>query len=62
LHVVIGVIMLLYCVARRLAGRMTARHDIDIHNVALYWHFTWLTVAISVLVGAGFPLVSEIAP
>jgi cytochrome c oxidase subunit I+III len=61
LHVVIGVIMQLYCVARRIAGRMTARHDIDIHNVALYWHFTWLTVAISVLVAAGFPLVSEIA-
>jgi cytochrome c oxidase subunit I+III len=59
LHVVIGVIMQLYCVARRLAGRMTARHDIDIHNVTLYWHFTWLMVAISVLVGAGFPLVTE---
>jgi cytochrome c oxidase subunit I+III len=62
LHVVIGVIMQLYCAARRLAGRMTARHDIDIHNVALYWHFTWLTIAISVLVAAGFPLVAEGAP
>ena len=29
-HVAVGVIMQLYCVARRLAGRMTARHDIDI--------------------------------
>jgi cytochrome c oxidase subunit I+III len=62
LHVVIGVIMQLYCVARRLAGRMTARHDIDIQNTTLYWHFTWLMVAISVLVGAGFPLVTETTP
>ena len=35
--------MQLYCVARRMAGRMTARYDIDIHNVALYWHFTAFT-------------------
>jgi cytochrome c oxidase subunit I+III len=50
--------MLLYCVARRLAGRMTARHDIDITNVALYWHFTGLTAVVTVAVIAGFPLVS----
>ena len=31
IHVAIGVIMQLYCLARRLAGRMTARYDIDIH-------------------------------
>ena len=58
LQIVVGVIMQLYCVARRLAGRMTARYDIDIHNVALYWHFTALTVAITVAVIAGFPLVA----
>jgi cytochrome c oxidase subunit I+III len=58
LQVVVGVIIQLYCVARRLAGRMTARYDIDIHNVALYWHFTALTVAITVAVIAGFPLVA----
>lgn len=52
----LGVIMQLYCLARRLAGRMTARYDIDIHNVALYWHFTALTAAITVAVIAGFPL------
>jgi cytochrome c oxidase subunit I+III len=62
LHVVIGVIMQLYCAARRLAGRMTARHDIEIHNVALYWHFAALTAAIAVLVVAGFPLVSAGVP
>jgi cytochrome c oxidase subunit I+III len=48
--------MQLYCIARRLAGRMTARYDMDIHNVALYWHFTALTAAITVAVIAGFPL------
>jgi cytochrome c oxidase subunit I+III len=58
LHVAVGVIMQLYCVARRIAGCMTARHDIDIHNVTLYWHFTALTTAITVAVIAGFPLVA----
>lgn len=57
-HVGVGLIMQLYCVARRLAGRMTARHDIDITNVVLYWHFTALTVGVTVLVIAGFPLVA----
>lgn len=58
IHVVLGVIMQLYCIARRLAGRMTARHDIDIINVALYWHFCMVTVAVTVSVVAGFPLVA----
>lgn len=58
LHVAAGVIMQLYCVARRLAGRMTAQHDIDITNVALYWHFCVLTVLVTVAVVAGFPLVA----
>ncbi len=55
-QVVVGVVMQLYCVARRMAGRMTARHDIDITNTALYWHFTALTAAITAGVIAGFPL------
>jgi hypothetical protein len=45
-------------VARRLARRMTARHDVDISVVTLYWHFNALTVAITVAVVAGFPLVA----
>ncbi|MGE0448212.1 MAG: cytochrome c oxidase subunit I [Vicinamibacterales bacterium] len=57
-HVLIGVLMLLYCAARRLAGRMTARYDIDIANVVLYWHFCIVTVAITAAVIAGFPLVA----
>ena len=57
-HVFLGAIMQLYCIARRLAGRMTAACDIDITNVALYWHFCMLTAAITVAVIAGFPLVA----
>ena len=55
---VVGVVMQLYCVARRLAGRMTARYDMDISVVVLYWHFNALTVFITVAVVAGFPLVA----
>ncbi|HEU5463503.1 MAG TPA: cytochrome ubiquinol oxidase subunit I, partial [Candidatus Binatia bacterium] len=55
-QVSIGIIMQLYCIARRLGGRMTARHDIDITNVALYWHFTALTAVVTIAVIAGFPL------
>ena len=55
-QVALGVVMQVYCAARRLAGRMTARYDIDICNVVLYWHFTAATVLITVAVIAGFPL------
>jgi cytochrome c oxidase subunit I+III len=58
LNVVAGLIMQLYCSARRLAGRMTAEHDIDIANVVLYWHFVALTALITVAVIAYFPLVA----
>jgi cytochrome c oxidase subunit I+III len=58
LHVAIGVIMQLYCVARRGAGRMTARYDIEIANVVLYWHFTTFAAVVTAAVTAGFPLVA----
>ncbi len=57
-HVGVGIIMQLYCVARRVAGRMTARHDIDIANVTLYWHFAVITAVVTVAVIAGFPRVA----
>ncbi|MBA3311661.1 MAG: cytochrome c oxidase subunit I [Planctomycetaceae bacterium] len=57
-HLAVGVVMQLYCAARRLAGRMTARRDIDITNVALYWHFAAITAAVTAAVIAGFPLVA----
>jgi cytochrome c oxidase subunit I+III len=37
---------------------MTARYDIDITNVTLYWHFTMFSAAVTVAVIAGFPLVA----
>jgi cytochrome c oxidase subunit I+III len=58
-HLVLGVIMLLYCLASRIAGRMSARHDIDLSNVTLYWHFAALTTAITIATIAGFPLVAR---
>jgi len=54
----VGIIMYLYCIARRAAGRMTATYDIDIANVTLYWHFCMLMAAITIGVIAGFPLVA----
>jgi cytochrome c oxidase subunit I+III len=57
-HLALGGLMLAYCAARRLARRMTAAHDIDLANVALYWHFAAVTVAITVTVIAAFPLVA----
>src|SRR5690606_18381342 len=59
LHVAVGALMQGYCIARHIAGRMTARHDIDIRNVALYWHFVALTVLVTVAVIAGFPLLAD---
>ncbi len=58
LHVALGVLMQLYVIARRAAGRMTARHDIEIHNIVLYWHFVVVTVFVTVAVIAGFPKVA----
>ena len=34
---------------------MTARYDMDIVNVTLYWHFTMVTVAITMAINAGIP-------
>jgi cytochrome c oxidase subunit I+III len=55
-HLAAGVVMQAYCAVRRLAGRMTATHEIDIGNVTLYWHFMAATAGVTVAVVAGFPL------
>ena len=57
-HLLLGALMHLYCLARRLAGRLTGTHDIDIVNVTLYWHFAAATLFITVAVIAGFPEVA----
>lgn len=54
-HGAVGVIMQVYCLARSLAGRMTPRHDMEIRNVALYWHFTLVTALITFGVVGLFP-------
>jgi cytochrome c oxidase subunit I+III len=56
-HAGIGVIMQLYCLARRAAGRLTSRYAQDIANITVYWHFVAITALITVAVLAGFPLV-----
>jgi cytochrome c oxidase subunit I+III len=56
LHLVLGLIMHMYCFARRLARDLTPKYDIDLANTTLYWHFAVLTVVITVAVIAGFPL------
>jgi cytochrome c oxidase subunit I+III len=58
LHLITGVIMVLYCAASRARGRMTATHDIDISNTVLFWHFALFTAVITVAVIAGFPLLT----
>jgi cytochrome c oxidase subunit I+III len=55
-HVGVGVIAQLYCAARALARRLTPRHDIDLVNAGLYWHFLVATAVITAGVICGFPL------
>ena len=47
-HAAVGALMLAYCLARSFAGKLTPVYDIDIANVALYWHFMEATVLITV--------------
>ncbi len=55
-HGAVGALMLGYCLARSVAGRLTPVYDIDIANVALYWHFMAATALITVATIALFPL------
>ncbi|MBI0434722.1 cytochrome c oxidase subunit I [Roseomonas sp. KE0001] len=57
LHLALGIVMSLYALARSLAGRLTPEHDIDLHNVVLYWHFAALTGFVTLATVALFPLV-----
>ncbi|GLS30977.1 cytochrome c oxidase subunit I+III [Mesorhizobium albiziae] len=54
-HAAVGAVMHIYCLARSFAGRLTREHDIDIHNVVLYWHFMAVTAAITFAVVGLFP-------
>ena len=56
IHALVGTVMLGYCLARSLAGKLTPKYDIDLANVALYWHFAAGTGLVTVAVIALFPL------
>ncbi len=54
-HGAVGILMQLYCLARSFAGYLTPRHDMELHNVALYWHFMLVTAVITFGVIGLFP-------
>ncbi|MBK8908531.1 MAG: cytochrome c oxidase subunit I [Rhodospirillales bacterium] len=56
IHAAVGALMNLYCLAGSVAGRLTPEYDIDIWNVALYWHFLMVTAVIAYAVVGLFPL------
>jgi cytochrome c oxidase subunit I+III len=55
LHGAVGILMQVYCFARSLAGRLTPQHDMELHNVALYWHFMLVTSLITFATVGLFP-------
>ncbi|MGB3335955.1 MAG: cytochrome c oxidase subunit I [Devosia sp.] len=55
-HLLAGIIMQAYCLARSIFGRLTPTHDADLWNVTLYWHFTGFCALLTALVTGGFPL------
>ncbi len=54
-HGAVGALMLGYCLARSVGGRLTPAFDIDIRNVALYWHFMGGMALVTVFTVAYFP-------
>lgn len=54
-HAALGTIMQSYVLARSISGRMTAEHDGDVRNVALYTHFMALSAIIAFPVLSFFP-------
>jgi len=55
LHLAVGLLMQGYCIARSIFGRLTPRHDADLWNVTLYWHFTACCTLLTAIVIGGFP-------
>jgi cytochrome c oxidase subunit I len=56
LHLGAGMIMQAYALARSIFAKLTPRHDADLWNVTLYWHFTGFCALLTALVIGGFPL------
>ena len=49
-HLGLGLVMQLYCLAGSLAGKLLPTHDADLQNVTLYWHFMVLTATVTATV------------
>jgi heme/copper-type cytochrome/quinol oxidase subunit 3 len=56
IHLLAGMVMQLYALARSIFGKLTPRHDADLWNITLYWHFTGFCALLTALVIGGFPL------
>jgi len=54
-HTVLGVVMLLYCIAGSCFGKLTPRYDADLRNTVLFWHFLCLTGLCTALLMGAFP-------
>jgi heme/copper-type cytochrome/quinol oxidase subunit 3 len=54
-HAVLAIIMLLYVLARSIAGRMTPTYDGDLRNVTVYQHFLVLSALTTFPLLAFFP-------
>ncbi|MET3577310.1 cytochrome c oxidase subunit I+III [Mesorhizobium robiniae] len=54
-HAAVGTVMQAYCLARSLAGRLTQKHDMDLSNVVLYWHFLLIAAVITFTIIGLFP-------
>ncbi len=52
-HSLAGLVMLGFCIAGSIFGRLTPRYDADLWNVTLFWHFLALTAFVTcTMVGA----------
>jgi cytochrome c oxidase subunit 1/cytochrome c oxidase subunit I+III len=49
-HTLAGIVMQGYCLAGCLFGKITPRHDADLCNVVLYWHFLIATFVVMLAV------------
>lgn len=54
-HLLLGMVAALYCLARSLAGRISAEFDGDLWNATLFAHFTVPTVLVTLAVMRLFP-------
>ncbi len=54
-HAALAIVMLLYVLARSLAGRMTPTHDGDLRNITVYQHFIALSAVTTFPLLAFFP-------